>query len=291
MLIFSSVLTLLGMYLVRPLFGITTLDKVMQAAIEQPLMVAENANHINALKLVQLLASLGMFLIPALIFAYLKFPQGDYLYLSARPWWLFAVVGTLVLFTAVPAVGWLYELNKKLELPPSWATLQEAIDAAAHTNEQLTIAFLATPRPPDLLINLIVIALIPAIGEELLFRGCLFQLLLEWFRKGHVAVWLSAAVFSLVHGDVYAFLPRLVLGGLLAYLFLWTNNLWVPIIAHALYNGVQVLLAFLHDHGWLAYDVRSQEPFSWPAVAVSTALFAALLYALYRLVLERKFIY
>lgn len=291
MLLCASLFTLLGMFLVRPLFGITTLDQVMQAALEQPLMVAENAAQINALKTVQLLASLGMFLVPALLFAWLKFPDGDYLYLQARPSLRFGLLGILILLAAVPGVGWIYEINKMLQLPQSLEGLQRLLDDAAKANEQLTLAFLATPRITDLFINLIVIALIPALGEELLFRGCLFQLLQEWLRRSHATVWLSAALFSLVHGDAYGFVPRLLMGALLAYLFLWTNNLWVPILAHAVYNGAQVMLAFLFDHGWIGYDIRAEESFGLPVVLVSTAVCAALVYVLYRQVLERKFIY
>ncbi|MCS6918064.1 MAG: type II CAAX endopeptidase family protein [Chitinophagales bacterium] len=291
MLISSSVFTLLGMYLVRPLFGITALDVVVQAAMENPLMVAENAAQIHALKTVQLMASVGMFLVPALLFAWLKFPDGDYLFLNARPSLIMAGAGTLALLLAVPAVSWLYEWNKTLQLPDALASLQKLLDEAAHANEQLTLAFLATPRQTELFINLIVIALIPALGEELLFRGCIFQLLQEWTRRSHAAVWISAALFSLVHGDLFGFLPRLIMGALLAYLFLWTSNLWVPIIAHAFYNGIQVLLAFLFDHGWIGFDIREESRMSWPVVLVSSVICVAAVYWLNRHVEERKFIY
>ncbi len=290
-LLFSSALTLLAMFLARPLFGITALDTLVQSAIENPIMVAENARQINALKWVQLMASLGTFLIPAIVFARVKFPDGDYLHIRQPTPWLYVVAGVWIMFTVVPLAQVLYEVNLGIQVPDAFPFLKKLVDESHRANEQLTLAFLATPRLSDLWINLIVLAMIPALSEELLFRGCLVQLLNEWFKRTHVAIWAAAFLFSLLHADWYGFFPRMLLGGVLGYLFVWTGSLWIPIVAHACYNGAQVILAYLYDHNAITYDLRSAESLPWPVTAIGTVLFLASTIALYRYIFAKKFIY
>jgi membrane protease YdiL (CAAX protease family) len=146
-------------------------------------------------------------------------------------------------------------------------------------------------QPVDLIINLIVLAIIPAFAEELLFRGCIQQVLKEWSKNAHVAIWGTAILFSFVHFEFYGFLPRMLLGALLGYLFYWSGNLWVPIIAHLVQNGGQVVLAYMHDHGLTSIDITSDEPLpvSWKIISLVGTI--ALIYFFRRASDNRKFIY
>jgi membrane protease YdiL (CAAX protease family) len=122
--------------------------------------------------------------------------------------------------------------------------------------QQLTDAFLVTDRVGGFLFNLLMIAVVAAIGEELIFRGILVRLFKEWTNNVHVAVFLPALIFSALHLQFYGFLPRLVLGIFLGYLFVWTGSLRVPIIIHFLNNAFAVVLAFLDSRGILQIDVE-----------------------------------
>ena len=105
-----------------------------------------------------------------------------------------------------------------------------------------------------LLANLVVIALIPAIGEELTFRGVLQQFLTKRCKNAHVAVWLSAFIFSFIHFQFYGFLPRMFLGLLLGYMFYYSGSLWTSILMHFVNNGVAVVVAFLDYKGLIDVD-------------------------------------
>ena len=96
----------------------------------------------------------------------------------------------------------------------------------------------------ELIFNILVIALVPALGEEMIFRGWIQRQLMRIINRPHVAIWASAAIFSAIHFQFLGFLPRLLLGVLLGYLYFWTGSLWVSIFAHFLNNGLQVIAQY-----------------------------------------------
>ena len=109
--------------------------------------------------------------------------------------------------------------------------------------------------PAELFFNLLVVALIPAVAEEMIFRGIVQQTLESWLKNPIYAVWVAAAVFSFIHFQFEGFLPRMVLGLVLGYLYYWTRNLWIPILAHFVNNGVQVVAAY-----FMPEQLESLEP-------------------------------
>jgi len=95
------------------------------------------------------------------------------------------------------------------------------------------------------LLNMLMVAVIPAVGEELLFRGVIQKLLQKLVNNAHLAIIITAILFSAMHFQFYGFLPRWIMGIILGYLFYWSGNIWYPIIAHFLNNGFQVLMVYL----------------------------------------------
>ncbi|PLX06689.1 MAG: hypothetical protein C0594_06605 [Marinilabiliales bacterium] len=110
---------------------------------------------------------------------------------------------------------------------------------------KLTESFLKVHSIGDFLVNILMIAIIPAIGEELLFRGIIQKLLIEWTRKTWLGIVLTAIIFSAIHFQFYGFIPRFLLGMLFGYLLIWSKNIWLPIFAHFINNGTAVFVAFL----------------------------------------------
>ena len=94
---------------------------------------------------------------------------------------------------------------------------------------------------------LLVVAILPAIGEELVFRGLIQPGIIARSGSTHVGVWLTAIMFGLVHVQFAGILPRIFLGAVLGFLAVASQRLWVPIVAHALFNGVQVVAARLGE--------------------------------------------
>lgn len=201
---------------------------------------ANNELHIrNYVRLSSIVSQITTFLLPALIISYFLYRRdwATFLKLNRPPTFQLAILGVCFLFASFPIAQWFFELNKSLPLP-SWATdLEEDLG-------ELSAALLVMEQPSELFFNLITIALIPALGEELLFRGVLQQKISILSRSPHFAVWLAALIFSAVHGQFEGFLARLVLGAALGYLLYWTKNLWIPIIAHFFNNGIQVVLKY-----------------------------------------------
>ena len=221
-----------------------------------------------------LLAShLLMFIIPSLLFVFLtyKSDKWEFLMLNRKLDGRLLAIAALFLIACYPAVSYSYTVNSWIPLP-EWMHTQE--DVSAETIQRILQMNGIIP----LLFNLFLIALIPAIGEELLFRG-LFQNLIErGTKKAHLAVWIAAGLFSLIHFQFEGFLPRMFLGAILGYSYLWTRNLWVPMILHFLNNALPILSLYLIGDDLSASDPSSSEAISLYLVIGSLIVGAAIAY-------------
>ena len=99
------------------------------------------------------------------------------------------------------------------------------------------------------------VAMIPAIGEELLFRGVLQKQLIKGLGNAHVAIILTAVIFSAFHLQFLGFFSRALLGMLFGYLYYWSKNMWYPILTHFTNNGLALLLAIIYGVDMDAKDM------------------------------------
>lgn len=159
-----------------------------------------------------------------------------------------------------------------------WARLRE--DDAQRLTDFLT-NFESTSQ---FLLGLLVIAVLPAMGEEFVFRGLLQPRLTRMTGNTHAAIWISAFLFSLMHMQFFGFIPRLFLGALFGYLYNWSGNLLVPVTAHFVHNGFTLLILYLHQLGKVDIDVDTPEAMPWPMVILGTIVTFVLLIYLRRLV-------
>ncbi len=157
--------------------------------------------------------------------------------LSRSPGWkkIAAAVGFMLF--AMPWVQFTYWLNKQVPLP-GWMSAME------QRTGDIIQSILVMDSPGELFFTLVVIALAPAVGEELLFRGIVQQQLGRWLGKPAAAIWITAVLFSIIHFQFAGFLPRLLLGAGLGYLFLWTRSLRAPIAGHFAINAIQVVIQY-----------------------------------------------
>ena len=88
--------------------------------------------------------------------------------------------------------------------------------------------------------NILIIAIMAGIGEELMFRGVIQKILIGWTKDIHLGILYTAIIFSTIHFQFYGFVPRMILGMVLGYLYIWSKSLWVPVIAHAINNALTV---------------------------------------------------
>jgi membrane protease YdiL (CAAX protease family) len=119
---------------------------------------------------------------------------------------------------------------------------------------KLTEAFLSMPNPADLVISLFIMALIPALGEELLFRSTLQPLIAKWTNKPIIAIWITAFVFSFIHFQFFGFLPRFFMGAFLGYLFYWSGSVWYSVAAHFANNGLAVCVYYMKQHDLINFS-------------------------------------
>lgn len=150
-------------------------------------------------------------------------------------------------------------LNEKMDLPQSMDGVQNWMKEAEENAAKLTKFLMDFTSIPQLLIAFIVIAVFAGVGEELIFRGILQNLLLKKFQNHHTAIWVAAIVFSAIHFQFFGFIPRMLLGAIFGYLYVWTGNLWVPILAHITNNGFVVIMMYLSKIGVITTDVEKLE--------------------------------
>lgn len=129
-----------------------------------------------------------------------------------------------------------------------------------------------------LCVALFVIAILPAIGEELAFRGLIQNELWRGTNNIHLAIWASAFVFSAIHMQFFGFLPRLLLGALFGYLYYWSGNLLIPIVAHFVNNAFGVVMIYLYNIKVISTDFEEVEAAPWGLVLVCFVIAVALLY-------------
>lgn len=196
-------------------------------------------------------------------------------------WLLLAAVLVII---SLPAMSSLVEWNAGMHFPgfmqgfETWARALE--DQAQAITKSLT-QFTSLTR---LLVALLVVAVVPAISEELVFRGVVQRNLVQWTGNYHVGIWLAAAIFSAIHFQFFGFIPRLALGVVFGYLYAWSGNILVPMAAHFTQNAFQLILLYLVQRRALTstFDPDSTESLPWPLVLLSVLLTAGLLYYLYQ---------
>jgi membrane protease YdiL (CAAX protease family) len=208
-------------------------------------------NIIRSLKMVLFCVSIGKFILTPLLFMHLVNRPSLFHFgwdRPARP--LLIAMVLLIMLCVGPLTNWVYELNKSIRLPQFMEATENTLMEMEESAARLTKALLMTSGIVDLLLNILLIGIVAAVGEELFFRGVLLNVLHGWTKNLHAAVWISAFVFSFIHYQFYGFLPRFLLGALLGYLFIWNGSLWMPIIAHFVNNVVLVIFYFSLERGW-----------------------------------------
>jgi len=202
------------------------------------LMSGGGMENIGLLKAMQIVAQLFIFVVPVFIFSYLKthnwFQYPEFKFPISGIGLLFTL---LILMLSFPIIGQLNLWNQSIELPAFLSGLEELLKSLEAQAKEMTEAFLKMDNVFDLLVNLIMVGFLAGLGEELLFRGTIQKFLTEWWKNPHVAIIFTGFVFSAIHLQFYGFFPRWALGILFGYIFYWSGNIWIPIIAHALFNG------------------------------------------------------
>lgn len=221
------------------------------------LVTTGDMNDMSNVKVMQLIQSFGLFVIPPFVMASLWSNNAfEFLRLKSTLRWTTVLYVVAFMLVAIPFINMLSWLNQQIILPEALSEIEKMMQSSEVQIAEITEKMLNVHSLDALLFNVFLVAVVPALGEELFFRGTIQRLLSDW--KGALfAIWITAFVFSAIHMQFYGFLPRMLLGAFLGYLLLWSGSLWLPIIAHFVNNSVAVVFYYLKFNGVKVIDVET----------------------------------
>jgi len=229
----------ISLIVAMPVFGI-------ESVINIPSLTDFNdPDNIRMLKYFQVVQSFGLFIVPSIILGW-SFHGNfiKYLYLDKTIIFSSVFIVIVLMISALPLINFMGELNAQMELPRWMEVVERWMKATEENAAKLTKAFLDVKTPAGLFFNLFLIAVLPALGEEFLFRGIIQRIFTKITRNIHWGILISAVLFSALHMQFYGFVPRMLLGVMFGYLLIWSGSLWIPIIAHFINNGVVVVVMY-----------------------------------------------
>ena len=239
-----------------------------------------NQSVINALKFIQLFSCLGLFILPPFFYGYLSAENIFSNHKISRQV-IILVVAIMILIN--PFVSFTFFLNQSIDIPKWLMFYDQNIYA-------ITKAFLVMNSSVDLIVNLLVLAILPALGEELVFRGFLQKKIISFSKKPYLSIFFTALLFSVVHMQFEGVLPRFILGSVLGLMFYFSSNIWIPIIAHFINNALIVILSYPALNNKISFDLLNLEKFvRWDQAALSLIAVTVLFYLFIKKIdLEKK---
>lgn len=255
------------------------------------LIVCGGSQSTASLKWLQLLQTIGTFMLPPIFCAWLWSDDHRpfvWLRMNRGLSWQTALLVIIIMVCAIPGINLLADMNSRIHLPECLASLEQTLRAQEDAAAALTERFLQADNLATMLLNVGLLALLPAFAEELSFRGTLQQIITNGQRpkaNSHLAIWLTAFVFSAIHFQFYGFVPRMLMGAMFGYVFVWTGSLWAPILMHFTNNGVAVVSYYLMGDAKMGEtwaDTVGIGPMWWLGV-LSIVVVVGLLYRLRRL--------
>lgn len=213
-------------------------------------VVSGGSHSTTSLKWLQFMQTIATFLLPSIIGAWIwseDHKPFTWLRLTQTTHWSHYLLAVGIMLCAVPGINFLADLNSRIVLPESLGFIEQILKQQEEAAAALTERFLQADSIGGLLINIGLIAFLPALVEEVSFRGTLQQILAQGKLKGqiHIAIWATAFIFSAIHMQFYGFIPRMLMGAMFGYIFVWTGTLWVPILMHFTNNGLAVMAYYL----------------------------------------------
>lgn len=274
-----------GIFIVFSLIGLSVLSKMTGISLAE---IGDTANwdsnnpgmivFVRGMLLVQFL---GLFLIPSLLFSRFSDPDPvQYIGLKKSGTITYYLLAATILIIAIPVVAWLGIINQNILFPEAVTNWIKAAEDQA--NRQIRF-LLERNTIKDLLLNLIFIAVLPAVGEELFFRGILQRLIIKISKNPWIGIIITAFIFSAIHFQFYGFFPRFMLGILLGVIYWYSESLWPAILAHFVYNAFWVTLSYFNPQLITdeAASLFTASDVALPAL-VSLALIAAMVWWMHK---------
>lgn len=256
---------------------------LVSSIISAPFLL-KGASSRPVILVVQSITQLLTFLVPVVLMTviYYRTSMREYYRLNfSGRYWYYALAGVVATLLMMPAIDWLTVWNDSWNL----GRVGELLRSIQNQTEGVVEDMVSTDTVAGLMGNLLVVALIPAVCEEVFFRAGMQNLLQRWLsgKKNndqlttdnrqlttHIAIWLTALIFSLAHGELFSFMPRFVLGALLGYLYIYGGSLLPNMLAHFVNNALVVVLYWLVARGVIDIDPEAPLKVEWTLTALCT---------------------
>ncbi len=288
MVISFSVLASLFAFAIAKLFFGIDLQMSMESILENPI---SNPRGVFAIKLSQIFISIGAFIVPAYFFGKsLNQLPLQFLRIGHPTRWYNYLLGIAIIITAIPVSSWLLEINNSFSFPAGFESWENYLRQAEELASKQTKMFIHANGIGELLFNLVVVAIVPAIAEEVFFRGCLQNFVRMCFYNLHISIVFSALLFSAAHGEFYAFLPRFLFGIVLGYMFAYSGTIWVGVIAHFLNNAIALIANYIVVQQPEIYFLKDEYSFPIYIKLIAAVGLVVLVYSMSKLRFNQLFV-
>jgi membrane protease YdiL (CAAX protease family) len=277
-----SMLIILGVGIV--LFTVFLLAGILifnvDSGLLENLSSAVGEKDISFLKYIFISQDISFFIVPAIIILIKLNPGHQQGLMGIKMPRINEIVLIIVLgFCIFPITSFTGQLNSGMNLPDWLSGVEEWMTEKEDNANRLIDMCMTSNTFWGMIMNVLVIAVIPAIGEELIFRGVIQKVLSNLFKSGHLAIWITAFVFSAIHLQFYGFVPRFILGLIFGYLFFWSGTLWLPVISHFVNNAVPTIGAYIQGLG--SFNIPLDIPLWKQAIGLPLPIIISIMILLY----------
>ena len=283
LLIVTLAVVMIGFQFIGSFFGLVVAlpfyDGSLMNFVEDLQNPTQNQGMRVPLLLMQGVASItGFILMPLLLFKfYFRSPIDGFNKSRLAPMPILLAILIVPVFMGVnaPFIEW----NQNFVFPEALSGLESKLKAMEKLLEETSIFITQFDSIGQLLLGLVVVAVIPGIGEELVFRGLIQNHLFRITGNVHAAIWFAALLFSLFHLQFYGLVPRMFLGALFGYMYYFSGSLIYPMVAHFINNGFTLIMLYLYNIGQITFDIESTESLPWTQVLISAVITGILMVA------------
>jgi uncharacterized protein len=242
-----------------------------------------------SLWLIQLVGTTLPIIVAPVFFSYVLVNEPkEYLKANFRFHWGLIIIVLLIAAISLPPIELLSNINQQMKLPHFLKWLEDWMKDSENSAQKITAAMLQMTTIWDMVRVLLLIGLLTAIGEELMFRGVLQTIFFRWTKNVHAAVWITAIIFSAIHLEFYGFLPRVLLGALFGYFVAWSGSIWPAVWGHFLNNATDVVLTYLAQHKVIKDIPDDQHIFNYIGYTIGIAIMLLLMFIYRKVAIEKK---
>ena len=238
-----------------------------------------NPANVGLIRMAQIIGTFFTFLFPVWIFQKIVHPPKDFLHVKTRSTKEIWGLVVLVAFSSLAVTDLFSCVNHWIPLPSRLARFFQRLEDAY--NNQVVL-LMQMKGVMDLLVSLVMIALLPAVFEEIFFRGAFQNIMVQWIKKPYLAIILTSVIFSAIHFSYYGFLPRAFAGMLLGCVYYWTKDLKLNILIHFINNAASVIGFYVLSMRHELNSEKMNESLAWYYQLGGVIVFSVLVYLLYK---------